>query len=141
MGPGVVAPDGRFLMVQASDAGAELVMTQPVYDARVMERFLDDTKDLGLPIMVGLLPLASHRNAEFLHNEVPGMQIPQEIRDRMAKFGGGPEARAEGVRIAREALQAIRHRVAGAYIMPPFDRVESALGILSDPSVPAAQAQ
>lgn len=111
-------------------AGAEVVMTQPVYDPRTLERFLDDIAPLGLPVMVGILPLASHRNAEFLHNEVPGMQIPTEYRERMAKVGGGPAARAEGIRIAQEALGAIKHRVQGVYIMPPFNRVDSALAVL-----------
>ncbi|HET9619839.1 MAG TPA: bifunctional homocysteine S-methyltransferase/methylenetetrahydrofolate reductase [Kofleriaceae bacterium] len=111
-------------------AGAELVMTQPVYDPRTLERFLDDARPLGLPVMVGILPLASHRNAEFLHNEVPGMAIPAEYRERMAKVGGGPAARAEGIRIAQEALAAVKHRVQGAYVMPPFNRVDSALAVL-----------
>ncbi|HVV83812.1 MAG TPA: bifunctional homocysteine S-methyltransferase/methylenetetrahydrofolate reductase [Kofleriaceae bacterium] len=111
-------------------AGAELVMTQPVYDPRTLERFLDDTRGLGLPIMVGILPLASARNAEFLHNEVPGMSIPAEIRARMARAGAGPVARAEGVKIAQEALGAVQARVAGAYVMPPFNRVEAALAVL-----------
>ncbi|MEZ4368103.1 MAG: bifunctional homocysteine S-methyltransferase/methylenetetrahydrofolate reductase [Kofleriaceae bacterium] len=112
------------------DAGAELVMTQPVYDPRTLERFLADARPLGLPIMVGLLPLASHRNAEFLHHEVPGMSIPAEFRARMAKVGSGPAARAEGVRIAQEALTAVKDAVAGAYIMPPFNRVDAALAVL-----------
>jgi methionine synthase / methylenetetrahydrofolate reductase(NADPH) len=111
-------------------AGAELVMTQPVYDPRTLERFLDDIKPLGLPVMVGILPLASHRNAEFLHNEVPGMGIPAEFRARMAAVGAGPAARAEGIAIAQEALRAVQHRVAGTYIMPPFNRVDSALAVL-----------
>jgi homocysteine S-methyltransferase len=111
-------------------AGAELVMTQPVYDPRTLERFLDDAAPLGLPVMVGILPLASHRNAEFLHNEVPGMSIPAEYRDRMAKVGSGPAARAEGIRIAQEALDGVKHRVAGAYVMPPFNRVDAALAVL-----------
>jgi len=111
-------------------AGAELVMTQPVYDPRTLERFLDDAAPLGLPVMVGILPLASHRNAEFLHNEVPGMSIPAEYRERMAKVGGGPPARVEGIKIAQEALAAVKHRVQGAYVMPPFNRVESALTVL-----------
>jgi methionine synthase / methylenetetrahydrofolate reductase(NADPH) len=115
---------------QKKAAGAELIMTQPVYDGRLVERFLDDVKPFGLPVMVGLLPLASHRNAEFLHNEVPGMRIPDEIRARMARVGSGPAARAEGVKIAQEALAAVKARVQGAYIMPPFDRVDSALEIL-----------
>jgi homocysteine S-methyltransferase len=111
-------------------AGAELVMTQPVYDPRTLERFLDDARPLGLPVMVGILPLASHRNAEFLHNEVPGMAIPAEYRERMAQVGGGPAARAEGIRIAQEALAAVKQRVHGAYVMPPFNRVDSALAVL-----------
>jgi homocysteine S-methyltransferase len=111
-------------------AGAELVMTQPVYDPRTLERFLDDVAPLGLPVMVGILPLASARNAEFLHNEVPGMSIPAEYRDRMAKVGAGPAARAEGIKIAQEALAAVKHRVAGAYVMPPFNRVDAALAVL-----------
>ena len=111
-------------------AGAELVMTQPVYDPRTLERFLEDVKPLGLPVMVGILPLASHRNAEFLHNEVPGMGIPAEYRERMAKVGSGPAARAEGIKIAQEALAAVKHRVAGAYVMPPFNRVDAALAVL-----------
>jgi homocysteine S-methyltransferase len=111
-------------------AGAELVMTQPVYDPRTLERFLDDSAPLGLPVMVGILPLASHRNAEFLHNEVPGMSIPAEYRERMARVGSGPAARAEGIRIAQEALAAVKHRVAGAYVMPPFNRVDAALAVL-----------
>ena len=111
-------------------AGAELVMTQPVYDPRTLERFLDDAEGIGLPIMVGLLPLASHRNAEFLHTQVPGMQIPDEFRRRMAVVDSGPPARAEGIKIAQEALESVKHRVQGAYIMPPFNRVDSALKIL-----------
>jgi len=111
-------------------AGAELVMTQPVYDPRTLERFLDDCAPLGLPVMVGILPLASHRNAEFLNAEVPGMSIPAEYRERMARVGGGPAARAEGIRIAQEALAAVCARVAGAYVMPPFNRVDSALAVL-----------
>ncbi len=111
-------------------AGADLIMTQPVYNPETLDRFLADVEPLGLPVMVGLLPLASHRNAEFLHNEVPGMQIPQAYRERMAGVDSGAPARAEGVRIAREALDAVKDRVAGAYIMPPFDRVESAVAVL-----------
>jgi homocysteine S-methyltransferase len=111
-------------------AGAELVMTQPVYDPRTLERFLDDARPLGLPVMVGILPLASARNAEFLHNEVPGMAIPAEYRERMAKVAAGPAARAEGIRIAQEALAAVQHRVQGVYVMPPFNRVDAALAVL-----------
>jgi homocysteine S-methyltransferase len=111
-------------------AGAELVMTQPVYDPRALERFLDDCAPLGLPVLVGLLPLASHRNAEFLHNEVPGMQVPDAVRERMRRAGTGAAARKEGVAIAREMLAAVRGRIAGAYVMPPLDRYELALEVV-----------
>jgi homocysteine S-methyltransferase len=105
-------------------------MTQPVYDPAVLEKFLDDIAPLGLPVLVGLLPLASYRNAEFLHNEVPGMQVPEGVRERMRKAGSGPQARKEGVAIAREMLAAVRSRVAGAYIMPPLERYELALEVV-----------
>lgn len=111
-------------------AGAELVMTQPVYDPAVLDRLLRDVEPLGVPVLVGLLPLASYRNAEFLHNEVPGMQIPEPIRERMRRAGSGPLARKEGVAIAREMLGAVRDRVAGAYIMPPLERYELALEVV-----------
>jgi homocysteine S-methyltransferase len=111
-------------------AGAELIMTQPVYDPVVLDRFLDDVAPLGVPVLVGLLPLASYRNAEFLHNEVPGMQVPEAIRERMRKAGSGPSARKEGVGIAREMLATVRSRVAGAYIMPPLERYELALEVI-----------
>ena len=111
-------------------AGAELVMTQPVYDPRSLERFLDDIAPLELPVLVGILPLASYRNAEFLHNEVPGMQVPEAVRERMRKAGGGAAGRKEGVAIAREMLSAVRSRVQGAYVMPPLERYELALEVV-----------
>lgn len=117
-------------LAQKRDAGAEVVMTQPVYDPEVLDRFLDDVRPLGIPVLVGLLPLASYRNAEFLHNEVPGMSIPEPIRERMRRAGGGPEGRAEGVRIAREMLASVADRVDGAYVMPPFGRYELALEVI-----------
>ncbi len=117
-------------LAEKKAAGAELVMTQPVYDPQVLQRFLDDIEPLGLPVLVGLLPLASYRNAEFLHNEVPGMSVPDPVRERMRKAGTGAEARAEGVAIAREMLAAVRPRVAGAYIMPPLGRYELALEVV-----------
>ncbi len=115
---------------QKKEAGAEIVMTQPVYDPKALDKFLDDIAPLGLPVLVGVLPLASYRNAEFLHNEVPGMQVPESVRERMRKAGSGADARKEGVAIAREMLGAVRHRVAGAYVMPPFERFELALEVI-----------
>ncbi len=112
------------------DAGAELVMTQPVYDPEMLDRMLRAIEPLGIPVLVGLLPLASYRNAEFLHNEVPGMQIPEHIRERMRKASTPEAGRKEGVTVAREMLEAFKDRVAGAYIMPPFGRYELAVQVI-----------
>jgi homocysteine S-methyltransferase len=111
-------------------AGAEYIMTQPVYDPRTVERFLEMIRHLNTPVLIGILPLYSHRNAEFLHNEVPGMSIPDDIRERMRKAGSGEEAQAEGVRIAQEALLAARARAQGTYIMPPFNKVDLAVRVI-----------
>ncbi len=113
------------------EAGASMVMTQPVYDPVVLERFLRDISHLEMPVLVGLLPLASWRNAEFLHNEVPGMSVPDDVRARMKATPDQATARAEGVRIAQETLMEIKDKVVGAYIMPPFGRYRAALEILS----------
>lgn len=105
------------------EAGAEFAFSQPVYDARLLENFLDLTKGIHrVPIFVGILPLASLRNAEFLHNEVPGMQIPKVIMDRMAKAATKESQQEIGLSIAKEALIATHAMdgIEGAYIFPPF---------------------
>jgi methionine synthase / methylenetetrahydrofolate reductase(NADPH) len=111
-------------------AGADLVMTQPVFMTDLLERVLTRIAHLKVPVLVGVLPLVSFKNAEFLHNEVPGMQIPEPIRERMRKVTPGVEARKEGVRIAREMLFEVRDRVQGAYLMPPLGKYELALEVL-----------
>jgi methionine synthase / methylenetetrahydrofolate reductase(NADPH) len=117
-------------------AGADLIMTQPLYGIEQVETMFQEaerrfgTGGFPLPLLLGILPLQSGRHAEFLHNEVPGMQIPEETRDRMRKTPGGEAARKEGVRIAREMLFAVRDRVQGAYLMPPLGRYELALEVL-----------
>jgi homocysteine S-methyltransferase len=111
-------------------AGAEYIMTQPVYDPRTVERFLGLVRHLNTPILIGILPLYSHRNAEFLHNEVPGMRIPDDIRERMRRAGSGDQAQREGVSIARDALAAARELAQGAYVMPPFNKVELAIQVI-----------
>jgi homocysteine S-methyltransferase len=115
---------------QKVEAGAEYIMTQPVYDPRSLESFLALIKHIQIPILVGVLPLYSHRNAEFLHNEVPGMTIPDDIRERMRKAGSGEKAQAEGVSIAREATRAARELAQGVYVMPPFNKVELAVRVV-----------
>jgi len=113
-------------------AGAEFAMSQPVFDPRHLERFIEQLGRSPIPILVGILPLFSFRNAEFLHNEVPGMNIPEPIRERMRAARSREEGMAEGVAIAREALDGVRSMagVGGVYLMPPFGRYELALEVL-----------
>jgi methionine synthase I (cobalamin-dependent)/5,10-methylenetetrahydrofolate reductase len=114
-------------LADKKEAGAELVMTQPVYDPEALVTFLDAIAPLNLPVLVGILPLASARNAEFLHQNVPGMRVPDTVRARMAT---AVDQRKEGIAIATETLRAVKSRVQGVYIMPPFGRLESATEIL-----------
>jgi homocysteine S-methyltransferase len=117
------------------DAGAEYCLTQPVYDVQLLEEFLRRVRPVPIPILVGILPLVSYRNADFLHNEVPGMAIPERIRERMrvASDKSKDVAREEGLAIAREALKASKEfpEIQGCYIMPPFGRYRSALEVIS----------
>jgi len=129
--PGALNLDEEVRRLWAKiENGAEYVFTQPVYDPAILSRFLDRAGALPVPILAGFLPLFSHKNAEFLHNEVPGMTVPEDIRRRMKEAGSGPVAQETGVQIAREALAEVRSRVQGAYIMPPFDKWELALRVL-----------
>jgi len=81
-------------------------------------------------VLLGVLPLASYRNAEFLNREVPGMEVPAEILERMRRREDKESARREGIEIAREALMECLPHIQGIYIMPPFNRVDSALAVL-----------
>ncbi|MEE2789648.1 MAG: bifunctional homocysteine S-methyltransferase/methylenetetrahydrofolate reductase [Myxococcota bacterium] len=111
-------------------AGAHLVMTQPVYDPFKVEKFLEDAERIGIPVMLGLCPLASYRNAKFLNDNVPGMQVPEFILNRMAKADEDGRGQDEGIAIARETLAATRGQIQGAYIMPPFGRYRAAMKVL-----------
>jgi homocysteine S-methyltransferase len=115
------------------DAGAEFAITQPVFDIDQLDRFLKRVEGFRLPIIGGIWPLVSLRNAEFLANEVPGVTVPEEILTRMrrASEAGREEALAEGVRIAREMLAAVRDRLRGAQVSAPLGRVPVALDVLS----------
>jgi len=117
------------------DAGAEFVFSQPLYDPALLERFLEAIRPFAhIPFLVGILPLASAKNAEFLHNEVPGMQVPAAIRARMEAAGGRDAQRAEGIKIAGEALRLARsyEQVTGAYIFPPFGRYQAVMEVLEE---------
>ncbi|MXX85812.1 MAG: bifunctional homocysteine S-methyltransferase/methylenetetrahydrofolate reductase [Acidobacteria bacterium] len=108
-------------------AGAQYCLTQPVYETRLLERFVKDVRGYGIPVLAGVLPLVSSRNAEFLHNEVPGMSVPQPVRERLAAAPTRQRAREVGVSVARDMVAAARDLVAGVYVMPPFNRFDLAI--------------
>jgi homocysteine S-methyltransferase len=113
------------------DAGAEFAVTQPVFDAEQLKRFLERIEHCRIPVVAGIWPLVSYRNAEFLKNEVPGISLPDHVLDRMARAQerGKEAAQAEGLLIAREMLTEVRHLVQGVQVSAPFGRVQLALDV------------
>jgi homocysteine S-methyltransferase len=109
------------------EAGARWAQTQPVYDLDVLDRFFGATRP-PIPVMVGLLPLHSSRHAEFLHNEVPGITVPDGVRARMRE--AGDRGLRVGIETAQALLADVRHRYAGAYLMPSFGRFEVVAEVL-----------
>ncbi len=118
------------------DAGAEFAITQPVFDVVQLEVFLEelDRRDLRIPIAAGLWPLVSLRNAEFLANEVPGIQVPESVlaRMRQASEKGGDHPVNEGIAIARETWEALGDELQGIQVNAPFGKVHLALQVLQD---------
>jgi methionine synthase I (cobalamin-dependent)/5,10-methylenetetrahydrofolate reductase len=106
------------------EAGAHFVMTQPVYDADLFSQVLDRIGPLHVPLLLGLMPLQSFRNAEFVHNELPGVRLTDQVLARMRKAGA--QGHAEGLAISLDLLSACVHRVSGVYIIPTFQRYEPA---------------
>lgn len=112
-------------------AGAEFAITQPVFDTDALERFLDRITHVRIPVLAGIWPLVSYRNAEFMNNEVPGVVVPQEILDRMRAAATPEKALAEGLDIAREAIERIRPHVQGLQISAPFGKFGLVTDLLS----------
>jgi homocysteine S-methyltransferase len=104
------------------EAGAEFAMTQPLYELETLVRFLNRFGKQRIPVLLGLLPLQSHRHAEFLHNEVPGINIPDDARAAMRQ--AGEKGIEVGVEMCRKLLLEARDQVEGAYLMPSFGRYE-----------------
>ncbi|MBI3636183.1 MAG: bifunctional homocysteine S-methyltransferase/methylenetetrahydrofolate reductase [Candidatus Rokubacteria bacterium] len=109
-------------------AGARWIQTQPIYDLALLDRFLARAGGSPAPVLVGILPLHSFRHAEFLHNEVPGISVPEAVRARLRDAGDG--ALRAGIEMARELVAAVRGRYAGAYLMPSFGRFEVVAEVL-----------
>ena len=93
-----------------------------------LKRFLRRIEGIKLPVFLGLLPLQSTRHTEFLHNEVPGIIIPDQVRERMRK--AGEKGAKEGVQICRELLKEAKSLVSGVYLIPSFGRFEQVLEVL-----------
>lgn len=102
------------------EAGANILFTQPVFELRTLEEYLRLIEPFRIPVMVGVIPLRSYKHADFLHNEIPGMKIPEHIRERLRV--GREDAGKIGVQLAREFLREAKSMVAGAYLMPPFKK-------------------
>jgi len=115
------------------DAGAEFAVTQPVFDPRQLEAFLKRVEQFRIPVVAGVWPLVSLRNAEFLANEVPGVSVPDEILQRMkaAQEKGKEAALAEGVAIARQMFERVKGMVQGVQVSAPFGKVEVALEVFA----------
>ncbi len=111
------------------EAGAQFAVTQPVYTEESAEELARATGRLGLPIILGILPLRSIRHAEFLHHKVDGIAVPQTVRERMERAN---DPVAVGAADARRMLAAARCHFAGACIMPPFDRYDVVFDIFRD---------
>ena len=123
--------DAEFEYVKRKlDAGPQFVMTQPVYELECWKRFVDRLGALTrIPIMIGILPLQSFRHADFLHNEVPGISVPEWIRARMHEAGG--DGQKVGVELAQKLLAECRGMANGVYLMPSFGRYENCMQVLA----------
>jgi homocysteine S-methyltransferase len=112
------------------EAGAEFAVTQPVFDPASLFRFLDAVDSLRLPIVAGIWPFTSFKNAEFMANEVPGVSVPSPLLDRMSQARTKQEGLRLGVEIAREMVVQIQDRVHGFAVSAPFGNVKAALAVL-----------
>jgi 5,10-methylenetetrahydrofolate reductase len=112
------------------EAGAEYVVTQPVFDVTVLETFLRRISHVKIPLLAGIWPLISYRNAEFMNNEVPGASVPPDIMERMRKTTTKEEGFAEGVKIAQETYERVKGAVAGVQLSAPLGRIEGIAMIL-----------
>jgi homocysteine S-methyltransferase len=118
------------------EAGAEYAITQPVFDLRLLETFLERIKDHRIPVIAGIWPLTSLRNAEFMKNDLR-VSMPEEIMLRMAQADTPDAARREGVLIAQEMLEAVRPYVQGVQVSAPFGRYNVAAEVIASVLPPA----
>jgi len=106
------------------EAGAEWAITQPIFDPDALFRFLEFALPFGIPVIAGIWPLKSLRNAEFMANEVPGVSVPPEVLARMARRTSAEDQLKEGIAIAREIIERVRPSVRGLQLSAPLGQVE-----------------
>ena len=111
------------------EAGAEFAITQPVFDLRLLDEFLRRVEAFRIPVIAGIWPLTSVRNAEFMKSDLK-VSMPDEIMHRMERAANPVAARVEGVRIAREMLAEVRGRVQGVQVSAPFGKYRAAAEVL-----------
>ncbi|MFA6570365.1 MAG: bifunctional homocysteine S-methyltransferase/methylenetetrahydrofolate reductase [Bacteroidota bacterium] len=113
------------------DAGAEYIVTQPVFDISTFEKFYRRIEHLKIPVIAGIWPLTSIRNAEFMNNEIPGCHVPDDIMEKLRKVQDNKEAsRVEGIDIARDILRQLTDSIKGVQISAPFGRTETVIEVL-----------
>ncbi|MCX7762876.1 MAG: bifunctional homocysteine S-methyltransferase/methylenetetrahydrofolate reductase [Candidatus Kryptonium sp.] len=113
---------------QKVEAGAQIVFTQPLYEMKTLELFMKKIEHLKIPVMLGILPLRSYKHAEFLHNEVPGINIPDWVREKL--FLARDDAGKIGIEISAQFLKEAKSLVQGVYLLPPFKKYHIAIEIL-----------
>ncbi|MCJ7730608.1 MAG: methylenetetrahydrofolate reductase [Sedimentisphaerales bacterium] len=111
-------------------AGAEFAITQPVFDTETLFRFLEAIETFKIPIIAGIWPFTSLKNAEFMANEVPGVVVPHRLLERMSDAKTQQQDKTIGVEIARELIAQINDRVGGFAVSAPFGNVKIALAVL-----------
>ena len=132
--PGAINMDEEIKRFEYKvEAGAQYAITQPVFDTEQLRDFLHRIEHVKIPIVAGIWPLVSYRNAEFLHNEVPGVRVTPSIMERMRKASeqGKEAGREEGLQIARELLIDVRDLIQGVQVSAPFNNVRYALDVFS----------
>jgi methionine synthase I (cobalamin-dependent)/5,10-methylenetetrahydrofolate reductase len=115
--------------IQKVDAGAEFAVTQPVFDAAALEKFIERTRSKPVPFIAGVWPLVSYQNAEFMRNEVPGVVVPDSVLERIGRFESKEDQRKIGIEIAQDMVHRVKGLVQGIQISAPFGRVEAALEV------------
>ncbi len=129
--PGAVNGDEELRRLEWKvQAGAEFVVTMPIFDLEAFARFIERIRGAGVPVIAGVWPFESVLNAEFMANEVPGVQVPAHVIDRMRRAEGASHAAAEGIAIAREIVAGLKGLVQGIHVSTPSGRVDEALAVL-----------